>query len=187
MCDPVSFRPAPATQPTPALRSQPGNLHCLSVKPLVASAQCPAQLDCRAASSSSAPAPLGRRHLAFLQDHVVACTGGMVAMGPLSSVTRQALDAATHDRVLGQLYLSQARRPPGPGPPLRPARRPVREYGCARHAACRCRRQGRPLHARVWLAQTGHGACVGPLPAGPGPATPGGSRQQLHNHYGAAG
>lgn len=44
-------------------------------------------------------------------DHVVACTGGMVQLGLLSTVTREAFDAATHDRVLGQLNLAQALAP----------------------------------------------------------------------------
>ncbi|KAL4447498.1 hypothetical protein ABPG75_004717 [Micractinium tetrahymenae] len=44
-------------------------------------------------------------------DHVVACTGGMVPMGLLSTVTREAFNTAAHDRVLGQLYLAQALAP----------------------------------------------------------------------------
>ncbi|KAL4434627.1 hypothetical protein ABPG77_002750 [Micractinium sp. CCAP 211/92] len=44
-------------------------------------------------------------------DHVVACTGGMVPMGALSTITREGFETATHDRVLGQLYLAQALTP----------------------------------------------------------------------------
>lgn len=45
------------------------------------------------------------------KDHVVACTGGMVPMGALSTITREGFETATHDRVLGQLYLAQVRLP----------------------------------------------------------------------------
>lgn len=41
-------------------------------------------------------------------DHVVACTGGMVPMGALTTVTAAGFSQAMHDRVLGQILLAQA-------------------------------------------------------------------------------
>lgn len=41
-------------------------------------------------------------------DHIVACTGGMVPMGNLTTITPAAFIQAMHDRVLGQIVLAQA-------------------------------------------------------------------------------
>lgn len=44
-----------------------------------------------------APSQLTLARLCVPQDHVVACTGGMVAMGPLTAVTAQGFNQAMHD------------------------------------------------------------------------------------------
>lgn len=54
------------------------------------------------------PATLTQLPPPGLQDHVVACTGGMVPMGALTTVTAAGFSQAMHDRVLGQILLAQA-------------------------------------------------------------------------------